>query len=984
MLVNKKLMEKFTFRAQYLILAVFFLFFIGIPVSNVSAGVMESLLVNSIGSLLNLFIMFIGWMSTLATYLLLQIAQYNNFINEPIVVEVWTILRDFANMGFVVILLWTAFSIILHLGKFELEKQLPKIAIMAVVINYSRSLCAVVLDPIQLVMLSFFSVLSGGNGSNLVNAMGMDKLFSMEQVVGTAANAMALLASQIFGLVLLVTALILIIAYTLALMMRVVKLWIYVIFSPVAALSYAIPNLEGEYRKWKDGFINTAVCGVYMAFYLWFALLVGQPRDGFLQGVGMEGGGYIAGFLNSIVNGTGIKHLVRFIFVNMLLAYGLAQSSKKCGDEGGFLKWGKDMMGKTNAKGMQPVNNATKWAGDKLGAWGGALGDGIMNTGKGTLRLGDRLLGTGFNKAAGLTPVGAKFTGLEQKGLFTGTAAGVWDLKDKAKKWTGDKLASNRFSAIRRLGQDSLTNKALLAHQRAGIEIEREGIASYRDKRYKKHNNNWYRVNAKNEWVNDKDEKIGEADLNESTQAKDEAGANIVGNNMNKYAPIIDRDGQKMRWNHHTNSFAHVDGKGEFINEQGRSIADMYGARQSFKHVDGKQYHILGDNRVVDDTMNEVSKVITEGDEAGGFEMNGRTLFVHGNMIEDGGGARHGKIVDVNPNSFVISGVDSAGQTLNSTLSSANAALYTAFRDSFSVTNAANVAAQNKVVEGIMKDFAKHTTGELRNIVDAMSSSVNEKMAGYQALAEQGALRTNDEVKSARVAMSGNQEALKKLNDTIRSKQVDKAYDLASSDPEIKRMERRRLASDISKDIIKTSQLPDGAWKSKEFVEVLRQELGGRVFGDRVKKAYDEADDDLRGKITTNIISVADTNAIGLKSDDIKGMRELTASLNGEIKKAFGDNFDQFNEWMKNSKTKGESLNKIKLDDFKEMIKGREVEFANSLKANTFTKMWGGGEGYNEPIMKEMRRLFLAHRPNDESAMLKGNQKARNVWNSLA
>jgi len=1021
MLVSGKLKKIFKIKAYYPIAALVFLF-LAVPgvvsAEDVStavgqiiasgadktAGFFTAPLAIMISWMISLFVMFMGYLSTLATYVLLQIAQYNDFITEPIVVEVWTILRDFANMGFVVILLYAAFSIILQSNNYQLEKLLPKVALMAIVINYSRALCAIIIEPAQLVMLLFFSVLTGGNGANMVNALGMKDFFSMKAAVehlsyftnGIESNTLAI-ASQIFGMVLLVTATIIIIVYAIALFMRIVKIWVYTIFSPLAALAWVFPGMQSSFNKWKTGFVNAVLCGPIMAFYLWFALLVGNTKGKFMAGAGLFqdadgfGQGFIAGFLNNIVAGD-LSPLFRFIFVNMILLHGLKTSQQMCGEGSkAVFSWGDRMIGKVDAKAMAPVNAAYGWVGDKFAAATDFVGDKFVKKPLGRVWDAEKSLAAGADRALGglvnKKMMGGNAAGLEQRGLVMGGIHGAAGVYDKTKKGVLDTMAKSNVSVIRSIGRDAQTNKMLLDHQRAGLDIAGSGIAGYRGKRYRRNGDAWYRVNDKNEWVDGSGNKLSPEQINDleanGARATDEAGIHVDGDNMNTFAPIVNRDGVKMRYNHHTKGFAHVDKNGDFINENGKAIADLYTAQKSFLHTNGKQYHILSDNRVVDDDVNEISRVATEGDDIGGFEINGRKLFVKENMIADTNGALHGKMIDVEPG---IIGVDAANLPINEPMGAVGAAFFKGFKEQFSAANVAALKAQNEAVAKIMKDFANHTTSELRNIVDASTSHVNDKIAGYQKLAEQGDLRTHEEVSKARIAMSGNLEALTKLNDTIRSKQVDKAYDLNHDDPTVRSNERRRLANDIGKNI-ETSKLPDGAWKSKEFMEILRQKIGGRVFENKVRKAYDDTDDDeLRDKITANIIKVTDDNKIGLKEDDQTDMRQLVASLNGEIKKAFGDNFDQFTKWVRNAETRGEALNKIKLAEFDEIVKDdvRKGQFAENLNANTFTKMWGRGEGYNEPLMIEMKKIYANHHSQTQiNEMLRGNTKARNVWNSL-
>ncbi len=51
-----------------------------------------------------------GKLAILATNLLIYVAQLNNFTDLPVIIEAWSVVRDLANMFFIVILLVIAFG----------------------------------------------------------------------------------------------------------------------------------------------------------------------------------------------------------------------------------------------------------------------------------------------------------------------------------------------------------------------------------------------------------------------------------------------------------------------------------------------------------------------------------------------------------------------------------------------------------------------------------------------------------------------------------------------------------------------------------------------------------------------------------------------------------------------------------------------------------------------------------------------------------
>jgi len=79
----------------------------------------------------------------LIIYLEAQIIDYllssNNFsfINAPIVKIGWTLTRDLANMLFILILLIIAFATVLRMESYGMKRLLPKLIMVAILINFS-------------------------------------------------------------------------------------------------------------------------------------------------------------------------------------------------------------------------------------------------------------------------------------------------------------------------------------------------------------------------------------------------------------------------------------------------------------------------------------------------------------------------------------------------------------------------------------------------------------------------------------------------------------------------------------------------------------------------------------------------------------------------------------------------------------------------------------------------------------------------------
>lgn len=233
-----------------------------------------------IGGIASFLSWVIGIISTVLTYILFQILSYNNFINEDIVKMGWVTVRDLCNMFFILILLIIAFATILRIESYSWKKNLPKLLIMAVLINFSKTICGLVIDFSQVIMLTFVNAFASAGSYSLYTIFGLQNLFSIKTLVKAsntttsmdANSGFAVVGSLVFGLILIIIATIVIAIYTIILLYRIIMLWILIILSPLAFLAMAIPAGAKYASQWTSEFSKYVVIGPVMAFFLWLAL----------------------------------------------------------------------------------------------------------------------------------------------------------------------------------------------------------------------------------------------------------------------------------------------------------------------------------------------------------------------------------------------------------------------------------------------------------------------------------------------------------------------------------------------------------------------------------------------------------------------------------------------------------------------------------------------------------------------------------------
>lgn len=254
--------------------------------------------------------------------ILIAFASYNDFGNTIVVDRGWVVVRDLVNMFFIVILLVSAFATIIGYdeGSFHYKRVLPKLLLMAVLINFSKTLILLLVDFSQVMMLTFVNAFQQAGPGNLVAALKIDSVLKMApptaaagtDAIGTAqaqvgtvdqTNLILAIMLAIFMLSISLGIVIIMVGY---LIFRIVGLWIALILSPIALFATALPgrlqrgmdNFTGKYWSRLSALLTG---GPVMAFFLWLTFAVTQASVG-------EGGG-LAPALNFKVSNDAVTFL---------------------------------------------------------------------------------------------------------------------------------------------------------------------------------------------------------------------------------------------------------------------------------------------------------------------------------------------------------------------------------------------------------------------------------------------------------------------------------------------------------------------------------------------------------------------------------------------------------------------------------------------------------------------------------------------------
>jgi len=248
------------------------------------ASIMDGILM-TIGS-------FVLWLATffmeLAMFFLeffITLASYNNYIDTPIVQLGWIMVRDVANMFFVVFLLLIALGTILGLEQYQWNKTLVKLILAAVFINFSNLICGIFIDIAYVFTATFVNAIRSTAGGNLINMLQLEYIVKMVRTDEASAASTgdefrietvgAIVVSSVFALMTMVVMG----AYCVVMLFRVVVLWILVILSPLAFLLGATDKTKSYADEWWGEFMNHVIVAPVMVFFLWLTFATAGSGD---------------------------------------------------------------------------------------------------------------------------------------------------------------------------------------------------------------------------------------------------------------------------------------------------------------------------------------------------------------------------------------------------------------------------------------------------------------------------------------------------------------------------------------------------------------------------------------------------------------------------------------------------------------------------------------------------------------------------------
>lgn len=196
--------------------------------------------------------------------------------NGNAIYKAWSIIRNFANIAFVIVFMVIIYSQLTGAGisNYGIKRMLPRLIIGVVLMNVSYFICAIAVDISNIAGSSLQSLLESVREQSLnapdigwkevtayILSAGAVQLTGLT-AIGVAGGAIALLGESLIIpllgvlLPLLLGGMLAIFVMLFILLARQVLIVALVIVSPLAFVAFLLPNTEQWFTKWRQWFIS--------------------------------------------------------------------------------------------------------------------------------------------------------------------------------------------------------------------------------------------------------------------------------------------------------------------------------------------------------------------------------------------------------------------------------------------------------------------------------------------------------------------------------------------------------------------------------------------------------------------------------------------------------------------------------------------------------------------------------------------------------
>lgn len=327
---------------------------------NFTFGVLIEVVLGVLTFVLSLVTYFVTFLLELNFKILDPVGPAYNFISVG-----WTIMRDIANLGFVLFIIIIALATIVRFRDYEAKQLLPRLIGAAILVNFSLAIPSVFLNFSDVLSNYFLNKIgleqnSQGNISgsakfalalgNIANPTSVLLGGTVEDMVNdwagekTILRAVADVSRKMMGGTFLALAIFVIGALGVLFLVRFVYLHFLLVLAPIVWLFWIIPNLHGQFSNWWKKFLQYAFFLPISIFFLYLTIGVGKKLYIITQNANMDlftakgAGDAIRNVIQQVVAG--------YVVMAFLIGSIIAGKSLSIAGADSALKMGKNLVDK--------------------------------------------------------------------------------------------------------------------------------------------------------------------------------------------------------------------------------------------------------------------------------------------------------------------------------------------------------------------------------------------------------------------------------------------------------------------------------------------------------------------------------------------------------------------------------------------------------------------------------------------------------------
>lgn len=395
-----------------------------------------------------------------------SVTDADGTVTDTLVGTGWKLVRDFANIFFILILVYLSITIILGIENAHAKKSIATVVVVALLINFSLLFCQLVLDSSNILARVFYNqikvtgTLDSGISATDLDEVGLSEAltegFKVQSIIGDpktlaslhadssrfGANAMYFLIFVMATVVNLAAAWVF---FTVGIQfaLRIVQIWFSMIFAPFAFFSNTNHSLQHLKTFGWTSWLKNFLCWCFFApLFLFFVFLIMQLID--------------ANFLAIILNAKKLENdfflrltgiLLQFVII-ILMLWKSKDLAKEMGCEGAeaatkaiagvatgaVVGAGAFALRQTVGRAGSVIQNSERLKAMQVrGGVMGTLAKGTRNVGGYGAKQSFDLRNTGYGKAA-LKATGVKTgTMMFSKDAGKGGVAGIIERKEHKK-----------------------------------------------------------------------------------------------------------------------------------------------------------------------------------------------------------------------------------------------------------------------------------------------------------------------------------------------------------------------------------------------------------------------------------------------------------------------------------------------------------------------------------------------------------------------